>query len=213
METAQQHNTSSWQHGDSPMVLSEIFSPSTSVAVWHRPEMTRVSRYFEQAFQALGLGIRGVYSMESLKETLHEALPDEDGKQDAIEDIHLLSDMLTCLFNCNTVGLRLAPLSSAMCPSFHVDNIQIRLVHTYLGAGTEWLPKEVLFEDTSSHNGLNKTKSGLLYNKQHIQQMRAYDVGLLKGKAWQDHEEMAAVHRSCQVQPGEKRVLLTLDPM
>ncbi|WP_143824492.1 DUF1826 domain-containing protein [Neiella marina] len=31
--------------------------------------------------------------------------------------------------------------------------------------------------------------------------------------AWQDHEHMAAVHRSCQIKPHHKRVLLTLDPL
>jgi hypothetical protein len=43
--------------------------------------------------------------------------------------------------------------------------------------------------------------------------MNAFDVGLLKGKSWQGHEEFAAVHRSCKVIPGTHRVLLTLDPM
>ncbi|AWB65499.1 hypothetical protein C2869_03195 [Saccharobesus litoralis] len=43
--------------------------------------------------------------------------------------------------------------------------------------------------------------------------MRAFDVGLLKGKAWQQQEHLAAVHRSCHVAQNEKRVLLTIDPM
>ncbi|WP_026960280.1 DUF1826 domain-containing protein [Aliagarivorans taiwanensis] len=51
------------------------------------------------------------------------------------------------------------------------------------------------------------------YQPKHIQQMAAFDVGLLKGKAWEQQEHMAAVHRSCQLSQDEKRILLTLDPM
>jgi hypothetical protein len=153
--------------------------------------------------------------MNSLKKDISHMLPEYDGKQEAVDDIYLLSDMLTCLFDCDSVGLRLAPLTSAMCPSFHVDNIPVRLVNTYIGSGTEWLPLEALYENPSEDTAgqLSKTKFGTSYNKSHIQQMKHFDVGLLKGKAWQQHEQMAAIHRSCQLQENEKRVLLTLDPM
>ena len=43
--------------------------------------------------------------------------------------------------------------------------------------------------------------------------MQAFDVGLLKGSAWEGQEHMAAIHKSCPVAENEKRVLLTLDPM
>lgn len=201
------------------MALSEIFSPEASVAIWQREVNTTISQYFEAVFQELGLGVRGVFSMETLKDALNNTLPEHAGKQAAIDDIHLVSDMLTCLFHCDSVGLRLAPLSSAMCPSFHVDNIPVRLVNTYLGPGTEWLPHEALHDDqnraenSSSTQDWCKTKSGLFYQKSQIQQLNAFDAALLKGKAWEDHEEMAVIHRSCQVQENEKRVLLTLDPM
>ena len=116
-----------------------------SVAVWTRPEVPLVTQYYVDVFKSLGMGIRGVFSLTSLKEEIAKLLPDgrnNAGKQAAIDDIYLLSDMLTTLFDCDSVGVRLVPLSSAMCPSFHVDNIPVRLVNTYLGEGTEWLPKE-----------------------------------------------------------------------
>ena len=46
---------------------------------------------------------------------------------------------LTLLFDCDSVGVRLVPLSSAMCPS---SCGQYSLVGEYIWAGTEWLPKE-----------------------------------------------------------------------
>ena len=150
-----------------------------------------------------------------MKQALSESLPDYDGKAETVEDIYLLSDMLTCLFDCRSVGLRLAPLKKSMCPSFHMDNIPVRLVNTYLGSGTEWLPLENVYQTPPRNNRSTyaKTNYGSYYDPNQIKTMKAFDVGLLKGKAWQDQEDMAAVHRSCQVRENEKRVLLTLDPM
>lgn len=205
----------SWCEGSEPLVLSDIFDAGKSVVVWKRPNNTLIQGYFSAAFKALGMGVRGVFSMASLKKELAPLLPDSDGKQAVIDDIFLLSDMLTTLFDCDSVGVRLVPLSAAMCPSFHVDNIPVRLVNTYLGEGTQWLPQEVIVsQDAVGVSGsFKKNRLGQYYKESDVHQMRAFDVGLLKGKAWQGHEEFAAVHRSCPVEVDDKRVLLTLDPM
>lgn len=215
MQLAEKQSSSSWRSDDSPLILSDIFSEETSVAIWQRGVNAKINRYFTQVFPSLRLGVRGVYSINSLKDELSELLPEHEGRQEAVDDIYLLSDMLTCLFDCNSVGLRLAPLTSAMCPSFHVDDIPVRLVNTYVGSGTEWLPLEALHRHLPKAGGshVSKTKFDLYYDESHIQQMESFDVGLLKGKAWQHQEHMAAVHRSCKLQESEQRVLLTLDPM
>ena len=215
MGLAEQSYTSSWVSGPTPVILSDVFSEDISVALWSREQNHDISRYFEQVFGDLGMGVRGVFSMNSLKTELAKMLPEHNGREQAVEDVYLLADMLTCLFNCESVGVRLTPLTSAMCPKLHVDNVPVRLVNTYLGPGTQWLPTEAL---QSLSNGANlpvNTKSfkDAFYDPNDIQQMKAFEVGLLKGLAWEQHEQMAAIHRSCQVAEGEKRVLLTLDPL
>ena len=227
MQALQNHDIAfehscSWRSSADAMVLGDIVEKGVSVAVWTRPEASLISQYYHEVFRSLGMGIRGVFSLTSLKEEIEKLLPDgssSTGKQAAINDIYLLSDMLTTLFNCESVGVRLVPLSSAMCPSFHVDNIPVRLVNTYLGGGTEWLPVECVVTSPmiglgEKHNqGLLKNRLGQRYLESSVKQMGAFDVGLLKGKSWQGHEDFAAVHRSCKVHPNTQRVLLTLDPM
>ena len=227
MQVLQDHNVAfeprcSWRSSADAMVLGDIFESDVSVAVWERPEDPLVSQYYADVFKSLGMGIRGVFSLSSLKEEIAKQLPDgktSEGKLAAINDIYLLSDMLTTLFDCDSVGVRLVPLSSAMCPSFHVDNIPVRLVNTYLGEGTEWLPKEsvvtspVIGLNEANTQGLLKNRLGQRYQESSVKQMNAFDVGLLKGKSWQGHEEFAAVHRSCKVATNAQRALLTLDPM
>lgn len=219
-ENAFSSNVPSWCSDTSPMVLSNIFREDMSVSIWKREPNKTISNYFEQVFDGLGIGVRQVFSMSSLREGLTELLPEGEGRTQTIDDIYLLADMLTCLFNCDSVGLRLAPLSKAMCPKFHTDNIPVRLVNTFLGSGTEWLPREVLCtermgpkSDGIESNAMGKTRSGLYYAKRDIHQLDAFHVGLLKGSAWEEQENMAALHRSCDVDVNLKRVLLTLDPM
>ena len=205
----------SWSCSQSPMVMSSIFAATTGVTVWHRPPQQIIETYFETCFRQLGLGLRTVHALPTLRENLAHALPDCPGKSDVIDDIYLLADMLTCLFDCDSVGLRLAPLTSAMCPRFHIDNIPVRLVTTYLGAGTEWLPMEYVAHEPPQDTDLvySKMHAGYYFSEAHVRQMKAFEVGLLKGKAWPLHEDVAAIHRSCAVKNDEKRVLLTLDPL
>lgn len=197
------------------MVLGDIFSDSVGIAIWQRQPQLLVETYFDTAFAALGLGVNGVYSVATMRDELARDLPDGPNKQEAIADIFLLSDMLTCLFDCEQVGLRVVPLKKAMCPRFHVDNIPVRLVNTYLGEGSDWLPLEVLQNSPNGVKGesLNRKTLGQYNTEEHVQQLNRFDVGLLKGKAWPGHEHLAAIHRSCPVAADAKRVLLTLDPM
>lgn len=229
MNIAYQKIEQSWSMDRSHLVLGNIFDETKSIAIWSRhtiasepcnsdvqkarneaqKEAQRViSNYFDKAFTTLGHGINGVFEMETLRASLSEMLPEFDGRETVVDDIFLLSDMLTCLFNCNAVGLRLVPLTSAMCPKFHVDNIPVRLVTTYLGEGTQWLPLESV--DITPVSGRISHKPR---NLDDVQQLKSFDVALLKGKAWDGHEHLAAVHRSCAVEQGLQRVLLSLDPM
>ena len=215
MQLARSQNGESWQMSPDPIVLGDVFLPEKHVAIWQRQTNETIRGYFDSVFDALGQGLRSVYALQSIKESLLDELPEGYGKLEAIEDIHLLSDMLTCLFDCQEVGLRLTPLSKAMCPRFHIDNIPARLVCTYLGEGTQWLPTEQVNHEKLGRgaNGLPDDKSGIYADPSYIQQLSAFDVGLLKGSAWDNEVTHAAVHRSCPVEQGHKRVLLSLDPM
>lgn len=224
MELLSINKSCSYAADSDPMVLSRIFDKDISVALWCRENQQSVATYFDNVFHRLGMGMRGVFSLESLNAELEASLPDAKGKAETIDDIFLLSDMLTTLFNCDSVGLRLAPLDAAMCPKLHADNIPVRLVNTYIGEGTQWLPTEHLIKANAlqpisvSANEESKSKAAtslgnIQYRESDIMQMSSFDVGLLKGKAWPEHEECAALHRSCPVSAGAKRVLLTLDPM
>ena len=109
--------------------------------------------------------------------------------------------------SCREVGVRLAALNSPMCPRFHVDNLQCRLMITMSGEGTEWIPNQFvdwdMFYDLSNRRPPIQTGSN-------IQKMLSGYWHLLKGGAW-DKDYPGIVHRSPKSK-GE-RLLLSLDPI
>lgn len=216
MAAERQHqHTSTFQLRQDPTVLSEIFDPHTSVAAWQRTPSNAIEHYFASQSERFKIGIREIYSIESLAHNLNHRLPEGSGKQATIDEIFMLADMLTCLFDSNQVGMRLVTLSSAMCPKFHVDNIPVRLVCTYLGHGTEWLPNESLHNLQYPADTVRLPEQLVAFAQQSgdVQQLKAFDVGLLKGSAWSNSIDNAAIHRSCEANADNERVLLTLDPM
>lgn len=114
------------------------------------------------------------------------------------------------------VGLRLRVLEKPMCPRFHVDSVICRMVCTYGGPGTEWLPDDSVNRSKLGRgaNGLPDHESGLILDESAIRAMPPYAIGLMKGERWQGNEGRGAVHRSPKLSEGQpRRLLLTMDAM
>jgi hypothetical protein len=147
--------------------------------------------------------VRAVDTHEA-RSILDAALPGHPQKSAFLEDLLLLVDMTSCLFECDSVGLRLAKLDRAMCPKFHTDKISGRLICTYVGAATQWLDSEYP----------QKSSKDLINSEQHrVMQASSGDVLLLKGEAWPENENNGIVHRSPACNQADARLLLTIDPM
>ena len=100
-----------------------------------------------------------------------------------------------------------------MCPRFHVDNVKCRLVTTYAGPGTQWLPNESVDRSKLGHGnqGLPDEKSGLILDKMDIEQLDVGHIALLKGEAWRNNDGFGLVHRSPHVERNYKRLYVTID--
>jgi hypothetical protein len=131
-------------------------------------------------------------------------------------DVARLAGAYCDLFETERVGLRLRTLDKPMCPRFHVDHVPCRLVCTYGGIGTEWLPDEYVDRAKlgPGAKGLPDEESGLILDETAIRSMPAYAVGLMKGAKWEGNEGHGVVHRSPKLAPSApRRLLLTLDAL
>jgi len=199
--------------GSAPADLGAIYAKEINIAIWERDlpiTLTQsVARFvaanpnFQDAFT-----VRPKCAHTSIKKSLAGS-----GQAELSEDIARLVEMFCFLFDLKRVGLRLATLDRAMCPRFHVDRVPCRLVTTYFGAATEWLPHAAVDRSKLGPRaqGLADNECGVFQNSNDIRQLCSGDVALLKGESWKGNENAGLVHRSPALAPAQNRLLLTLD--
>ncbi len=200
--------------GPNPDVLTGIYEPEINLAVWQRGERADMSAHCQDLLRGrYPLALRRTVAVDTLRRAPETALPAAVVGGPLGTDIALLVDMFACLFELDQVGIRLLTLDAAMCPRFHVDRVHCRLLTTYGGPGTHWLRVSELARPW--RDILADAERGDPVAQQELDtrtvSIACQDVALLKGEIWPDNEGHGLVHRSPQVVPDSKRLLLTLD--
>ena len=197
-------------------VLTDIYQEDTNMVVWKR----NLANNLEQAADAIiesqpTLEELLVVSPEEAFDSVKKLLGGSPEAEVLAEDIAHLVDMFCCLFDLKRGALRMTVLDRAMCPRFHVDRVPCRLVTTYQGIATEWLPHNVADRSKLGTGNMGKPDelSGLFESVSDIQQLKSGDVGLMKGELWHNNEGAGLIHRSPQVPDNTRRLVLTLDFM
>ena len=198
--------------GSDLSVLSEIYQPDVNLSVWNReidPELKGEAEALIAShpnFQK-SLGMRA----DEAPAALQSFFPKQ--QYDALRaDMAWLIDAFSYLFDLRDVGLRMAVLDSAMCPKFHVDKVPCRLITTYTGATTEWLPHDRVNRRFLGPNvpTIVGSEPGICESDD-IEILETGAVALLKGESWEGNEGCGLVHRSPSIAGGPKRLLLTID--
>ena len=196
-----------------PTVLTDIYKREINIAIWQRNFDEDLTMAISE-FITLNTNFSKSLSLSS--DNAYEKLEfstDGTASKALLENMAQLVDMFCCLFELEEVGLRLAVLNKAMCPRFHFDQVPCRLVTTYHGVATQWLPNETVDRSKLGRgsNGQSDSVSGLYNHESDIQQLSSGDVALLKGERWSGNENAGLVHRSPVTSSNETRLLLTLD--
>ncbi len=123
------------------------------------------------------------------------------------EDVKQLLKTFEKISSAQSFRLNLLTVNSDMCRRFHTDINDLRLLCTYSGQGTYWLPEEAADRNRHHEGGENED---IVLKPDLIQQAKTGDVVILKGALYQGAK--AAIHRSPAVEDsGENRLLLRID--
>ncbi len=199
---------------DSPEIFTDIYQDRHNIVIWRRNLVTSLLEDVKGLLASNDfLQISCQVTPQNSITEVQEALCSFKCADSLSEDISELVDMFCSLFGLEQAGLRLTALDRAMCPRFHVDKVPCRLVTTYLGSSTQWLPHDAVDRSKlgRGNNGLPDELSGIYRHHDDIQQLTQGDVALLKGTNWEANEQSALVHRSPTPKSGEARLLMTLD--
>lgn len=216
-------STTDWAIDPDPAVLARIYEDAISIAIWQRRLQESVQTYLDELLRkskTIALKLSG--SPEQLMEEIQRVFPSALISEQSFcisaaafyADIHNVLDMFSCLFDAKTLGLRINMLEHAMCPRFHTDNVGVRLITTYYGLATEWLPDQLANRaalGTAFASQIN-TPGAIAASENHIQRMAAGDVALFKGELWEGNEGRGIVHRSpAPTIQQPKRLVVTCD--
>ena len=110
------------------------------------------------------------------------------------------------------VGIRLVCPDGPMCPRFHVDFVEARLITTYVGGGPEWVADDHIERRVLGHRsgGRPDEESGLLRPGAEIHQVPLGHVAIFEGDASPSARGRGVVHRSPKGRE-ERRLLLSID--
>ena len=196
-----------------PAVMADIYDEDINLVIWQRQFPTRFKDLVDHFVTS---GPRPRFSTTLNPKEAHAVMLEEMGDScfsELADDISELVEMFCFLFGLNHTGLRMRVLRDPMCPKFHVDHVPCRMVTTYSGVATEWLPHRRVNREKLGLSSADKSdhESGLYEDESDVQKMVFAEVALMKGEGWKGNQNAGLVHRSPTVAVGERRLILTLD--
>ena len=200
--------------GEQSDILSSIYQQETNIAIWQRNLSDSLLQSAETILSAKpSLEILAVLPPRDAFEALQKALGPSQESEVLAKDIAQLVDMFCSSFEQKRAILKLTALDRAMCPRFHVDWVPCRLITTYQGVATEWLPHNDADRSKLGTGNMGKPDelSGLFDSSSAIEQLNCGDIALLKGEIWENNEGAGLIHRSPQLSGNTRRLLLTID--
>lgn len=187
-------------------VLNDIHLKSKNIAIYQR-NLKNLTPTLQQLADR-GIEFRANGSEKDILCTFKKYLNKHQLEYPALlSDIHQLIALFQEVTQAFTFRLLFATISTNMCSRFHTDINNLRLLCTYLGPGTLWLPNQAIDYTAVKSRGSNEE---MVTDQQLIQQLTPGDVCILKGALYPDANPV--LHKSPPIEKnGEKRLLLRID--
>jgi len=192
--------------GEEVQLLSGIHQKSKNIAIYQRdieglqPEIDTLLKH------TIDFRFSGNVSEIMVGLTEYLRTLDFEGKS-LMEDIASVLGTFESLTQASSFKIFFATVETNMCRKFHTDINDLRLLCTYAGPGTVWLPDEAVNQDAIK---VRSSNAEIVKDEAHIQHVPAGHVVILKGALYPD--AFPIYHRSPSVEGvHQKRLLLRID--
>ena len=192
---------------DNTKILQDIHLKTKNISVYRR-EIASLEKGLDQAIK-LPIEYRAGGTVEEIDFSLRTYFTNMLPKHvDFMEDILHLLELFKQITRVGSFRISLVKVSSNMCPRFHADNNQLRMLCTYYGPGTLWLPDHV--GDRKAYR-TGQSNQKILSDESLVRQAGTGDVVILKGALYP--RTTPVLHRSPSIEEnGGERILLSIDP-
>lgn len=193
------------EHGDTAAILARIDRPGVDLALWRRALPAETVIWLDRVpFRRLPNG-RVLAQLDEVPAALaalfaRSGAPDTQAARLLAADMHALTRLFAAAARTQTVDLRLEALSGDACWRFHRDRVPLRLLSTYRGPGTQYVPRacgETALREQRAYRGP-------------LHEMPRHAVALFRGDV--SGGGRGVVHRSPPIAAARrKRLLLCLN--
>jgi hypothetical protein len=190
-----------------------IHDPLVNLAIWRRTDAPRFGKlaahmraHDHETPEPIVSRQAGVREAGAAARAL---LPcDDEGANALREELMLLTPLFCRIAGAKVCRVRFDFLAHDGCKKFHCDWVGLRLLSTYHGPGTEYLPERAVNRAQLGRG----TNAQICRDMADIRHMARGHVGLFKGEAYPGNQGRGIVHRSAPIEDaGRTRLLLVLN--
>ena len=187
--------------------ISEFSKQDYQLIEIERKNMNNSDSFFREImyepFRVIGK-ISKKNSSEDIKKTLRDIIPLNSQTNSFYKT--WVSDMSEiCQIFCDTLNSKSISFclgTERGCSRYHIDNVPMRLLVTYMGQGTEWLPNEIA-NRAAFEEGLPNEK--IVKDSSKIKSIKTFNVAIFRGGA------TGLLHRTPDSALKNPSILLRLD--
>jgi hypothetical protein len=198
-----------WRTSPDPEVLAQIHRPEVNLVCWNRRLPSGVGERLAAWARRLPADFDEVVPAASVDLAAATGGLDEPLRGWLTTDLAALLARFASLAQASRLRVSFGAVRSDQCRKFHVDYVRYRLISTYAGPGTEWVPDDAVSREALSRKGSSPRDANqeIVPSASAVQHAAAGDVIVMKGAR---HEcRRGAVHRSPPVEAsGKVRVVL-----
>jgi hypothetical protein len=190
--------------GAEPEVLPAVLRQEVNLAIWHRTLPAMLGPAMSPLAEAAPFAAVVEDDPEAAVDALAAKLP-AGAPLDLLLDIRRLALLFAAIADTGgAVRIRLEAITGPACHRWHADAVGLRLLCTYRGPGTEWLPVA-----GGARAARDLDPKALPCERGRI---ATGAVAILKGEGFAGNAGFGCIHRSPPAGPGERaRLLLCLD--
>ena len=187
--------------------ISEFSKQDYQLIEIERKNMNNSDSFFREImyepFRVIGK-ISKKNSSEDIKKILRDIIPLNSQTKSFYKS--WVSDMSEiCQIFCDTLNSKSISFclgTERGCSRYHIDNVPMRLLVTYMGQGTEWLPNEIA-NRAAFEEGLPNEK--IVKDSSKIKSIKTFNVAIFRGGA------TGLLHRTPDSALKNPSILLRLD--
>jgi Protein of unknown function (DUF1826) len=193
-----------------PMVLGEVRRDDVDVALWERELPSSLGGLTAWAASTDAPSQDRVVTIDSFAIAEVVSIVPALLRDALATDVSMLLGYFAAVSRATRCRLFFGLIRDDQCRKFHIDSVAMRMVTTYVGPGTEWLPERVV--DRAALERMiacpSEANAAIVRDPDGVRRARCGDVLMLKGPARSRAGTKGAVHRSPPLREREVRLVL-----